>query len=766
MVKPCAVVVGWRAGDARRAGDRPIFASGPAGLRASCSSTTRRRRSRTRSEVVLPLPENRGYAGGANAGWSARSPTPRSTHVVVMNDDIELAPGALRLLAEACGDDGCASPMIEAPGADAFAGGRIDARGFGRHEPGARDFLTGAALCLPRARGSASARSTSACSSTTRTSSGACAPVPPASRCASSRDGDRTPRGRALDRWRRRRDLGLLLDAQPPLAPAAHARPRRRRDARRANTVGARAAPRARAGRAREAARRARLGRGTDGPGALPAVRVAFDGVVFTQSRAGSARVAQGILDALPARRARDRARAARRRRLLRPRQRAPEGGGAAPGPRLVRRRARARGAPRAAPTCCTARPSARRCARRACRSSRPSTTSRCCASPAGSPPGAARYGRHLMPRAIRLADRVVCVSHATARDVAGLLGVPDARLRVVPNGIDALFSEPAAIAPGRGPVHPLRRHAGAAQEPRAPRRRRRVAAGARAGPSGSCSPAPTAGATSSCRRASASSRSAGSPTTRCATCYAHAGCVAYPSLWEGFGLVAGEALAAGCPVVASDIPALREVAGDDAEYCDPRSVESIAAALRARARRAASGAAPHADLGVRGVARSPTCGGSSRREHATARADRRRHGRSRPHRRRVVHRQPAARAARGRARSARSRRACATPMPCRTTSRPPCAGSRCTVASPYRRIPFSLPQLARREGAALLHVQYFVAPRVSDPDRRDGARPQLHAPARAVRAARPPAARRARAGLGATCPARDRRLGVHTRTT
>ena len=55
------------------------------------------------------------------------------------------------MLAEACGDDGCASPTIEAPGADAFAGGRIDARGFGRHEPGARDFLTGAALCIPRA---------------------------------------------------------------------------------------------------------------------------------------------------------------------------------------------------------------------------------------------------------------------------------------------------------------------------------------------------------------------------------------------------------------------------------------------------------------------------------------------------------------------------------------------------------------------------------------------------------------------------------------
>ena len=62
---------------------------------------------------------------------------------------------------------------------------------------------------------------------------------------------------------------------------------------------------------------------------------------------------------------------------------------------------------------------------------------------------------------------------------------------------------------------------------------------------------------------------------------YAHASCVAYPSLWEGFGLVAGEALATGCRVVCSDIPALLEVAGRDAEYCDPMSIPSIADALR-----------------------------------------------------------------------------------------------------------------------------------------------------------------------------------------
>jgi glycosyltransferase involved in cell wall biosynthesis len=37
-------------------------------------------------------------------------------------------------------------------------------------------------------------------------------------------------------------------------------------------------------------------------------------------------------------------------------------------------------------------------------------------------------------------------------------------------------------------------------------------------------------------------------------------------------------------------------------------------------------------------------------------------------------------------------------------------------VASPYRRIPFALPRLARRAGATLLHTQYFVAPRLPLP--------------------------------------------------
>ncbi len=54
------------------------------------------------------------------------------------------------------------------------------------------------------------------------------------------------------------------------------------------------------------------------------------------------------------------------------------------------------------------------------------------------------------------------------------------------------------------------------------------------------------------------------------ASLYAAAELVALPSFYEGFGLPAIEALAAGAPLVASDLPVLREVAGDAALYAPP----------------------------------------------------------------------------------------------------------------------------------------------------------------------------------------------------
>jgi len=58
------------------------------------------------------------------------------------------------------------------------------------------------------------------------------------------------------------------------------------------------------------------------------------------------------------------------------------------------------------------------------------------------------------------------------------------------------------------------------------------------------------------------------------------AGCMAFPSLGEGFGLPLVEALQRGVPVAASDIPVLREVGADAAEYFDPHDPADVAATI------------------------------------------------------------------------------------------------------------------------------------------------------------------------------------------
>ena len=60
---------------------------------------------------------------------------------------------------------------------------------------------------------------------------------------------------------------------------------------------------------------------------------------------------------------------------------------------------------------------------------------------------------------------------------------------------------------------------------------------------------------------------------------YRAASLLLFPSFHEASGLPPVEAMAHGCPVVVSDIPALRERCGDAAAYCDPHDLESIIAA-------------------------------------------------------------------------------------------------------------------------------------------------------------------------------------------
>ncbi len=185
-------------------------------------------------------------------------------------------------------------------------------------------------------------------------------------------------------------------------------------------------------------------------------------------------------------------------------------------------------------------------------------------------------HARHAQRRMARTADLVLCNSQDTANDVERLFGVPASRLRVTPLGVDPIFFERVA---GPGPVtEPYVLFIGS-EQPRKNLERLETAVAILRG-RGYPHILVTAGADGWGRVELGDSfvRKLGKVSDdELRRLYAGAACLAIPSLHEGFGLPALEAMASGTPVVAANTSALPEVTGGAAVLVDPLDPTDIA---------------------------------------------------------------------------------------------------------------------------------------------------------------------------------------------
>jgi glycosyltransferase involved in cell wall biosynthesis len=203
---------------------------------------------------------------------------------------------------------------------------------------------------------------------------------------------------------------------------------------------------------------------------------------------------------------------------------------------------------------------------------------------------------RVLVPRSVRGARMVICPSEATRQAVMARFPVPDDRCRVIPHGVDAGFAVPVSAAdranlqaqfglPDRfilqvGTVQPRKNHVATLRALAAIPEPDRV-------------PLVVAGEfgwkfepvlrTVQELALTRWVRFVGYvEPRRLPALYQLATVLAFPSLDEGFGLPVLEAFAAGTPVVASDVGAISEVAGDAAVLVPVDDTAALASALQA----------------------------------------------------------------------------------------------------------------------------------------------------------------------------------------
>ena len=190
-------------------------------------------------------------------------------------------------------------------------------------------------------------------------------------------------------------------------------------------------------------------------------------------------------------------------------------------------------------------------------------------------------YERQTVPLVARAADLIIATSTDAASDIEKILRIPSRKIRVVPLGVDLKFFGRSSSAPPY--PFPYVLFVGSAQ-PRKNLERLALAVN-RVSQRHSDLRLVIAGAD-----AWGSESAAGSNVTlagrvddeQLLALYRHAECAALVSLHEGFGLPVLEGMAAGAPVVASNVAALPEVSGGAAVLVDPFSVDSIADGIEA----------------------------------------------------------------------------------------------------------------------------------------------------------------------------------------